>query len=672
MGAAMKSMGLEENTALTYARGCGQSLTALVRLIPSGTYEDPLWLRQGMELLPAILAGSWDSNNEMDRGAIERIAGNSSYEQIELRLREFPRDADSPFDLEGSVWKVRAPMDAFIHVGTLIGSDQATRLRGVMLEVFGWVEPDVEPDQAVSFSRSSPAGHSEWLRDGLATTLLLFAIWSRTACVNLGSQSGQQFADGLLEELPGLNSDPRMLGRLKEQLPLLAEAAPGPLLTALEHMLEGNGELIRPIFDEGQGFLAPTYKHAGVLWALETIAWDPAYFRRAVLVLAGLAAIDPGVRIINTPANSLAEIFVLWQPNTNASSALRFSALKEISALYPNIGWTLVKKLLPRMSAVSSQTAKPRLREAGASDRTPVTYRDLGENQADVVRLAIDLAADDEARWLDLIRSVGDWAPRERQQALERLDQMMGRAAPGSRKRLWTKLRDEIARHERCRGAAWALPTEELTAFRMLAEKYAPSDPIFSVAALFHDLALHGGDLSNANQRRSTALRRLYQENGPDSLVRLAAIVRVPYMVVEALDAVDFTEVQMEELLRLSFMNDRESELTHGISGIYRRIAGPQRAEVRLRELSDKSKPPDVLADLLQTWPDSLETWGTARRFGPEVVASFWRRRGPRHVTGSRRTLLQSLLMLLRYGRAITAIQSSIYRFAEVPTELML
>jgi hypothetical protein len=276
-----------------------------VRQAASGTYEDPLWLRQGMELLPAILAGAWDTTNEMDRAVIERIDGNSSCSEIEVRLRPFLRDADPPFDLEGSVWKVRAPMDAFIHVGPLIGSEQASRLRGAMLEVFSRVEPEADPDQVVSFTKRSPAGHSEWLRDGLALTFLLFAIWSRTAGVSLGSQTGREYADSLLGDLPGLNSDPPVLEGLKSQLPLLAEAAPAPLLAALEHMLEGNGDLIRPIFEEHEDLLFPQYKHTGVLWALETIAWDPAYFRRAVLVLAGLAAIDPGVRITNTPANSL-------------------------------------------------------------------------------------------------------------------------------------------------------------------------------------------------------------------------------------------------------------------------------------------------------------------------------------------------------------------------------
>ena len=112
-------------------------------------------------------------------------------------------------------------------------------------------------------------------------------------------------------------------------------------------MLEGDGALIRPIFNEHKGFLHLTISISASYGLLETMAWDPEYFRRAVLVLAKLATIDPGVKIGNTPANSLAEIFLLWHPNTNASSRQRLSAFNEIAQCFPEVGWRIVMTLLP-------------------------------------------------------------------------------------------------------------------------------------------------------------------------------------------------------------------------------------------------------------------------------------------------------------------------------------
>src|SRR5262252_1829593 len=383
MGVAMRSMGLEENRAISLARGSGRSLTALARLIPGGSHDPPSWMHSGQALVPAILSGAWDSANPRDREIIELIAGAPSTD-VENRLRRFLVEADPPFDLEATVWKVRAPMDAFVRVGPLIGAHQAALLRSAMLKVFADLEPEPKPEDEVSLFQERPSCYSDWLREGLTTTLLLFAVWGEIAGVNLGGTSGQDFANQVLKDLPGLNSNPRLLMSLRDELPMLAEAAPDPLLVALERLLEGDGRAILPIFEERPGLLHAVFHHSGVLSALETLAWDPTYFRRAVLILAKLASIDPGGELGNRPDRSLAEIFVLWNPNTNAPSAQRLSAIDEITKAFPAVGWELVLTLLPSFSGVSTPTAKARLREAGAADRPAVTYAELWANQAAV------------------------------------------------------------------------------------------------------------------------------------------------------------------------------------------------------------------------------------------------------------------------------------------------
>jgi hypothetical protein len=563
-------------------------------------------------------------------------------------------------------------MDAFIRIGTLIGPVEAQRLREAMLSVFGRVDPDVKPDDEVLFVTRGPTGHSEWLKDGLATTLLLFAVWSGPAEVNLGSESGQDYANRLLVDLPGLRSDPRVLTSLKNELPLLAEAAPDPLLSALEHMLEGTGELIRPIFDERKGFFSPSYNHTGVLWALETLAWDPDYFRRAVLILARLAEIAPDIRLVNTPANSLAEIFVLWNPNTNASSVQRLSALKEIASSCPEVGWKLVRTLLPNLLASSMATPKPKLREAGASDRPAVTYRELWENQAAVAELAINLAGESANRWIELIRSINTFAPAERSLATAALDRLMSRTSGDRLKRLWSKVRDEAARHQRFKSAAWALPPDQLAPFLELVAKYAPSDPITPVATLFDEWTLdQTNDIAKSNEERAAAVLRLYNAAGPEAVLRLAAEAKVPYLVIEAIGGANFEAHQMEQLLSMGFAQAPGSAVTINLAGLHRHLAGARPAEAWLRG-AVAADDANLIADLLQSWPDDLDTWNTVRRFGGKVVAAYWSRHSPRFLTGSRRTLLRSLLMQLRYGRAVEAIQSSLNRIAEVPTRLLL
>jgi hypothetical protein len=673
MGLAMRSMGLDENLAITYARGSGRSLAALARLIPSGSYDPPAWTRRGDELLSAILAGAWDSTNSKDRDIVKRLAGGVECSQVEAKVRFHLNEVDPPFDLEGPVWKVRAPMDAFIHVGSLIGPEQAERLRSVMVEAFAEVEPEPDPDELFSLSRRGSSLCSDWLREGLATTLLLLAVWSETARVNLGAESGQSFANRTLQELPGLNSDPRLLSALRDELPLLAEAAPGPLLLALEHMLEGDGSIIKPIFVERKGVLTPTSLHTGVLWALETMAWDPEYFRRSVLILARLAIVDPGGHLSNRPMNSLVEIFLPWAPNTNASSGQRLAALDEVIRGYPAVAWELLLKLMPTALGFSSPTAKPRLREAGAADRKPVTNREYWSIQTALCDRAIALAANDRSRWERLIRGISSFPPDSRRRALESLDSLLTNLEAADRKMIWSRVRDEVSRHERFQSAGWALSGADLAPFKLLVERYAPADPVVALSQLFGDRALEDANSSLQKGRRREALLQLISKEGLSGVVRLVKEVRLTYVVLDTISDCDLKEAELRELLELSFRDDPVSSFTIGLSGIYRGVVGQQQGLFWLKSvLAGGEVAPEIVAALLENWPNDRATWRAVSSLGNEVAAAYWRQLSPRYLKGSRSELLRSTLMRLRYGRPISALQSCLDRLGEIPTRLIL
>ena len=510
------------------------------------------------------MAGAWDASNELDRGIVEQIAGRpGEYDAIEADLRQFRGRSDPPFDLEGAVWAVRAPMDAFIQIGPLIGPAEAERLRVAMVTVFGTIQPEDDTEGFVSSWEPRAPRYSEWLREGLATTLLLMAVWSEPAGVNLRGQSGQRFADQILEALPGLRNDERLLRSLRRELPQLAEAAPSPLLSALELMLEGAGGLIRPIFEEKEGLLFPRSYHTGLLWALETLAWDPTYFRRAVHVLAKLTAIDPGGKLTNRPLSSLAEIFLLWNPNTNAAAPLRLAVLGEIVSQDSPVGWELVARLLPTMHGSSVPTAKPRLREAGAAERPAVTYRALEEMQGAVIDMAFDLAGSEPSRWDRLVRGYSLFPPAQRSRLVGDLDRVLGMLERSEQEALWTSLRDEVARHQRFASAAWAMRPDDLAPLVELVERYAPLDPLGPVIYLFDNWSLDGtGDLKASNSRRAQAMGELAQAQGVHGVYELAVRTKLPFLVAEAAEEANLDASFVESLLEMAFRADKTGRLT--------------------------------------------------------------------------------------------------------------
>jgi len=112
---ALTSMGIETTEAARLARECGSSVTIFQRRHPAIDRQEPDWCRdQALRrtIIPALLAGGWDSGNEEDRRIVGRLA-REEYEGFEARLHPCLRTDDSPVAKIGDVWTLVAPADSF-------------------------------------------------------------------------------------------------------------------------------------------------------------------------------------------------------------------------------------------------------------------------------------------------------------------------------------------------------------------------------------------------------------------------------------------------------------------------------------------------------------------------------------------------------------------------------
>ena len=142
-------------------------------------------------------------------------------------------------------------------------------------------------------------------------------------------------------------------------MPTLAEAAANEFLNAVEKGLAPRESPIAKLYpQETSGVFGQNYL-TGLLWALETLAWDPQYLARVVVLLGELAAIDPGGNWANRPSNSLVEILLPWHPQTCADIAKREAALRTLISEQPKVGWNVLLSLLPGAHSVASGTHRP-------------------------------------------------------------------------------------------------------------------------------------------------------------------------------------------------------------------------------------------------------------------------------------------------------------------------
>jgi hypothetical protein len=129
---------------------------------------------------------------------------------------------------------------------------------------------------------------------------------------------------------------------LNDLLPLLAETAPSEFLAAVEKALSSDPCPFDGVFaQEGDAVMGGTYI-SGLLWALETLAWDESHLSRVLICLGDLAARDPGVQWGNRPAHSLTTILLPWLPQTCASISKRVAAAAMLLREVPEVGWKLV------------------------------------------------------------------------------------------------------------------------------------------------------------------------------------------------------------------------------------------------------------------------------------------------------------------------------------------
>jgi hypothetical protein len=663
MSEAIQSMGISQDSSVQLARKCGRSVTVLARLIPSASAPRPVWAKDP-DLVPALLLGGWNAEVEEDRAIVCVIAGTLTYEEYESRLRKYLKTADSPLECEGSVWHLLAPVDAFVHLAYLIGREHRERLGSAFRKVFTEHDPALDlssTESPYAVLMGKKLKHSSWLRDGLATTLLLFAAFEEGAGLHVPG-GAQPYVNGLVNSLPGLRKDWRVIASLSHQLPLLMEAAPRPLLEALEQMLGGGGEGIRPIFRDTDAIFSSS-PHTGLLWALEVIAWDPEYLARVSLILARLARVDPGGKLSNRPIGSLRDIFLPWLPNTNASLAQRLAALDHVIANEPTIGWQLVLGLLPEPHSVGLRTAMPRFGEAGGSEKEIVTNQLVWEAYNEIIGRALALVDDDPERWTEIVRAVATFSPTERERARRLLEEFAARAGADQRIVVWGAVRDLVNTHRAFQDAAWAMKDPELGRFESIAERLQPDDPVARFRWLFDDyhprlpLLESAKSLEEIEEARADAVRQVCAGGKCGMVIALAQSVKLPRFVGYSAAAVIDDLAGIEALAEAAFQHGAKlDEFAMALS------AGTARKRWRdwadLVSLRSKARrwTPDQVAMMLLWWRNEPETWGFAASLGAEVERKYWERKPIWPAGDDVATLEMAARKYLSVGRAVSAL----------------
>ncbi len=375
---ALIATGVEASDATRYAGSTGRSWTVFRRQMATNpAIRKPQWLDQPQSdsLIILCLLGSWGADNETDRQVLARLA-DRPYEKIEDGLRYLAATNDSPILSIGSVWKAKSPLELLALFSDRINREQLDRFFLIANEILTAPDPKLElPEEqryaAQIYNKVHP--FSERLLQSLCDALIKLAVRGaeQQSLQALGvEQRVYNFVHELLD-----NADSVRWLSLASHLPALAEAAPDVFLRSVEKSLKlPDAPVAKLLTESSHSTFGSGCWHAGLLWALETLAWSPRFFPKVALLLAQLTHVKIKGNWGNTPGSSLDGLFRSWYPQTAAGINDRIKVLGLLIRKDESAAYKVLTELTKRGSTTAFPANRPNWRDDDAG--STVTYEE--------------------------------------------------------------------------------------------------------------------------------------------------------------------------------------------------------------------------------------------------------------------------------------------------------
>ncbi|WP_310090448.1 hypothetical protein [Pseudoxanthomonas sacheonensis] len=528
----------------------------------------------------ALLIGSWDDNNKSDTQEISTFLG-ISYEEWLGKARDMLQAPDTPLSIKNGIWKVSRRPELWSKLGSRILDQNLDVFQRLGIKVLTEHDPALElptDERYAANIRGKITTYSQSLRKGVAEGLALVGSHPEAAT---NSTQGKAEATSILA-VRGILSDAdwQVWGSLSNLLPALAEAAPLQFIDAVESSLQRSPSPFDELFaQEGNGITGGSYL-AGLLWALEGLAWDPDVLVRASVLLAELASHDPGGKWSNRPANSLSTILLPWLPQTLAAIEKRKVAVQTVLTEQPEAGWNLLLHLLPGHQQTSSGAHKPQWRNVISEDwESGVTQGEYWDQVSAYADLAVNASIGDPEKLTQLVSRLDDLPPSAFDKLLNELTSpgIIG-LAEQRRREIWDALVGFTSKHRKFSDADWALPEGLVTRIEEAAKALEPESAFELNRHLFSDrdfdLYDENGDWQDQQrkleEKRESAVNAILVEGGLSEVMLFAEAVVSARQVGYALGAIEDSSI--DHSILPSFLNESPTKLKQFIGAfIWRR-----------------------------------------------------------------------------------------------------
>lgn len=680
---ALAGMGLEAEEAERKAIQCNRSVTIFRRTHDDARSNVPNWTERSrlQRLIGPLFAGAWKHTSPADMEIVACIGG-CSMDEVEEATRDHLQLDDAPVLRAHDLTVLSAPADLWqICIDRhAIGKDALARFREAALTVLQEEDPalNLPPEQRMYAALyAKEHRYSTWLRKGICETLRIIAVSSGFEAYP--GFDAQAYVDGIVRDLFADTSDHRLFASLNTVLPDITEAAPRPFLDALERTLAADGAILAPLFEGGDDAMFGRSAYLGLLRGLEVLAWSPSYFHRAIDLLARLAEVDPGGKLLNRPINSLAEIFLPWNPHTNASPTARREGLRRVCAAHPSIAWSLIKQVLPNGKDTSFGTSKPEWREFDASKRPETTQAAMHEDFAAAFALAREFVGDDGQRWVDLVTATAEYRDSLLlEDVLAQLSSRCGQFDGTAGKQIWEGLRAFVDRHRNFADADWAVSPETVERVMRSLQNFEPSDPIVLYRRLFDGERLWDREPGESFEAGQERLHRAQDEavkviatQGSEVVLQLVETLRNLGPLAGALVRVAGPET-CQKIVLAACARAGADGFAAALTGSAEARFGPEWVKQTLQQAKAAGSSDEQLGMILQWLDDKPSTRVLVDAQQPTVQAAYWVHRDATIRDDAPEYVAWAIHGLSAHGRNIELVDFIGFHGQNVPTDTIV
>lgn len=686
---ALEEMGKTRDEISRLASVSGRSLTVLRRQLSTlPAVRQPEWAADGQtaaRLVPFMLVGAWNSQNEADKSGLSFLAGGRPYDDLEKECQDLAKLNDAPIWSIGTDRGVISKIDLLYAIAGAVTPADLHRYFDLARNVLGEDDPslDLAEDQrwaAAIHGKSRKFSHA--FREGISETLVLLAVQGGQLFKGRLGVDPEHDVTRVVQDLLRTPLITRILEANERDLPTYAEAAPDEFLTILERDLKSENPavlgLLRPM---SAGVFGVSPSRTGLLWALEGLSWSPTTLSRAAYILARLSQVQINDNWVNKPINSLKAIFRAWMPQTAATNQQRLALIKQLATKFPDIAWQICVAQFEGRDQTGDYSHKPRWRPDGYGFGEPfTTWGPINEFVHEMVEMALTWSGHSLDMLCDLV---------DRLHALSEADQMRvwslvevwarTKASDAEKAKMREKIRvATLSRRAAIRAKRSGKTPNFMAAGAAIYAALEPSDVVNKYAWLFSDAWIEMSadevddieklDLDKRETRiqnqRAEALREILRDRGFPGVLELSERGAASFVIGAVLASAVLSQHELQQLLQLAFTPIiAGEEVVHTrknlIRGALRSVVGDNVREALLKCLV-AGLPEEKVVEVYLLAPFAISTWKRVAKLSESAQAAYWSAVTPewvRDVGGTANEAINGLLKVKRPRAAFACIQ---------------